>query len=38
MRALRRKLRGTLKSTKAEIERVFEDLDEQERDGDGAAG
>ena len=30
-------MRGTLKSAKAEIERVFEDLDEQERDGDRAA-
>lgn len=31
-------MRGTLNSAKAEIERVFDDLDEQEGDGEGAAG
>ena len=31
-------MRGTLKSAKAEIERVFEDLDEQEGEGESATG
>ena len=30
-------MRGTLKSAKAKIERVFQDLDEQAGDGDDAA-